>query len=95
MELREVINGEVTESRLIEHRYNVVLKTKVGGFKLYLETNITAVSKNDAIQTVRSHLDQLRAKLEDVLKQKWYVHTITPIKPTQKMQHQRRMANKQ
>ena len=50
--LREICEP-VVESDVQEYRYNVVLKTKVGGLKLYLETNISAVSKRDAIQTVR------------------------------------------
>ena len=94
MALLKDIAGGLTETRIQEYRYNVVLKTKVGGFKLYLETNINAVSKSDAIQTVRDHLDKVRAELDDVLKQKWAVQTVTPIKPTRKMQHQRRVANK-
>ena len=94
MALLKDIAGGLTETRIQEYRYNVVLKTKVGGFKLYLETNINAVSKSDAIQTVRDHLDKVRAELDDVLKQKWAVQTVTPIKPTRKMQHQRRMVAK-
>lgn len=91
--LREICEP-VAESNIQEYRYNVVLKTKVGGFNLYLETNISAVSRNDAIQTVRGHLDKVRADFEGVMKQKWAVQTITPIKPTPKMQHQQRMMNK-
>ncbi len=91
--LRE-ISESVAESDVQEFRYNVVLKTKVGGLNLYLETNISAVSKRDAIQTVRGYLDKARAEFSDVLRQKWAVQTVTPIKPTIKMQHQRRMMNK-
>ena len=58
---------------------------------MYLETNITDVSRNDAIQTVRGRLDKIRAELQDVMRQKWYVHTVTPIKPTPKMQHEQRI----
>ena len=94
MALLKEIAGRVTESDIQEHRFNVVLKTKVGGFKLYLETNISAVSTRDAIQTVSAHLDKARAEFSDVLRQKWAVQTVTPIKPTRKMQHQRRMMNK-
>ncbi|MEW8563755.1 MAG: hypothetical protein AB2541_16725 [Candidatus Thiodiazotropha sp.] len=94
MELLQEINDGLNESRLKEYRYNVVLKTKVGGFNLYLETNITAVSKNDAIQMVRGYLDKARAEFDDVLTQKWSVQTITPIRPTSKMQHQKRMVAK-
>ena len=61
---------------------------------MYLETNVNAVSKNDAIQTVRGLLDKARADFEGVLKQKWAVKTISIIKPTQNMEHQRRMLNK-
>ena len=93
MELRE-IKKPVVEAKRLEYRYNVVLKTKLGGFKLYLETNINAVSKNDAVQSVSLLLDQAKSKFEDVLRQKWVVQTITPIKPTSKMEHQQRMLNK-
>ena len=91
--LREICEP-VVESDVQEYRYNVVLGTKVGGFKLYLETNVTAVSKNDAIQLARGLLEKARASFKGVMKQKWGLQTITPIKPTQKMQHQRRMVNK-
>ena len=91
--LREICEP-VVESDVQEYRYNVVLKTKVGGLELYLETNISAVSKRDAIQIVRGHLDKVRTQFEDVLRQKWAVQTVTPIKPTRKMQHQRRMMTK-
>ena len=94
MKLLKALNEAVNEATIQEHRYNVVLKTKVGGFKLYLQTNITAVSKNDAIQTVRGYLDKARAEFADVLKQKWQVHTLTPIKPTPKMRHEQRMVAK-
>ena len=90
MELMKAINGAVTEASVREYRYNVVLKTKVGGFKLYLETNVTAVSRNDAIQTVSGLLDKAKAEFDGVLKQQWQVHTLTPIKPAQKTQHQQR-----
>jgi hypothetical protein len=93
MQLRE-IKKPVVESETQEFRYNVVLKTKLGGFKLYLETNINAVSKNDAVQSVSRLLDQARSKFEDVLRQKWVVQAVTPIKPTSKMEHQQRMLNK-
>jgi len=88
------IAGGLTETRIQEYRYNVVLKAKLGGLKLYLEMNISTVSKGDAIQTVRAHLDKVRAELDDVLKQKWAVQTVTSIKPTRKMQHQKRVAAK-
>ncbi len=94
MALLKDIAGTVNETKIPEYRYNVVLGTKVGGFKLYLETNVTAVSKNDAIQMVRGLLEKARASFKGVMKQKWALQTITPIKPTQKMQHQRRMVNK-
>ena len=96
MQLREIkeIKKAVLETKTQEYRYNVVLKTKLGGFKLYLETNINAVSKNDAVQSVGLLLDQAKSKFEDVLRQKWVVQAITPIKPTPKMEHQQRMLNK-
>jgi hypothetical protein len=88
------ICGPVTEAKIQEYRYNVVLKTKVGGFKLYLETNITAVSKRDAVQTVRQLMDKARRQIDDVLMQKWAIQTVTQIKPTSKMEHQQRMMRK-
>ena len=91
--LKEIACG-ITETKLSEYRFNVVLWTKVGGLKMYLETNVNAVSKNDAIQTVRGLLDKARADYEGVLKQKWAVKTISIIKPTPNMEHQRRMVNK-
>ena len=94
MALLKEIAGGINETTLQEYRYNVVFRTKVGGFKLYLETNVTAVSKNDAIQTVRGLLEKARREFEGVMKQKWAVQTITPIKPTRKMLHQQRMVNK-
>ena len=72
MQLRE-IKKPVVEAKTLEHRYNVVLKTKLGGFKLYLETNINAVSKNDAVQSVSRLLDEAKSKFEDVLRHKWVV----------------------
>lgn len=94
MELIQEINDGLNEARLTEYRYNIVLRTKVGGFKLYLETNVTAISKNDAIQTVRGYLDRARDEFGGVLKQKWSVQTVTPIRSTRKMQHQKRMVAK-
>ena len=91
--LKEIAAG-LNEEEIQEYRYNVVLRTKVGGFKLYLETNVNAVSKNDAIQTVSRILEKSREDFLGVMKEKWMVKTITPIKPTSKMQHQQRMINK-
>ena len=88
------ICGVISGADIQEYRYNIVLKTKVGGFKLYLETNINGVSKRDAIQTIKWHLDKVRKQIDDVLRQEWAVHTVTPIKPTRKMEHQRRMMRK-
>ena len=94
MALLKEIAGGLNETKLQEYRYNVVVRTKVGGFKLYLETNVNAVSKNDAIQTVRGLLEASQEDFKGVMKQKWAVQAITPIKPTRKMLHQRRMINK-
>ena len=88
------ICGPVTEAKIQEYRYNVVLETKVGGFKMYLETNITAVSKRDAVFTVRLLLDKARRQHDDVLTHKWDIQTVMQIKPTSKMEHQQRMMRK-
>ena len=92
--LKEIC-GAVNESHVMEYRYNVILKSELGGFKLFMETNINGISKADVVQKVRHHLDKMREQYGDVLTQKWTVHTITPIKPSQKSEHLRRMKNKQ
>lgn len=94
MTLLKEIAGGINETEIQEYRFNVVLRTKVGGFKMYLQTNVNAVSKNDAIQTVSGLLEKAKEDFRGVMKQRWSVQTITTIKPTQKMQHQQRMAKK-
>ena len=49
------ICGEIAESKVVEYRYYVVLKTELPGFKLYLATNATGVSQADVVRTVRHH----------------------------------------
>ncbi len=88
------ICGEVTESKVLEYRYYVLLKTELPGFKLYLATNATGVSKADVVQKVRHHLEEMKDDFRDVLRQQWDVSTITPIKPSPKAQHIKRMKNK-
>ena len=88
------IYGEVNESKVVEYRYNVVLKTQLLGFKMYLETNVNGVTKADVVQKVRRHLDGMKDDFRDVLQQNWNVSTITPIKPSPQAQHVQRMKNK-
>ena len=94
MALLKDICGEVTESSAVEYRYYVVLKTELHGFKMYLATNVTGVSKADVVQKVRHHLDEMKDDFRDVLRQQWNVSTITPIKPSEKAQQMKRMKNK-
>jgi len=88
------ICGEVTESKVVEYRYNVILKSELLNFKMYLETNVTGVSQADAVQKVRHHLNEMKAEFHDVLRHKWNISTVTPIKPSGKAQHYKRMKNK-
>ncbi len=88
------ICGELTESKVVDYRYYVLLKTQLYGFKLYLATNVTGVSKADAVQKVRHHLEEMKDDFRDVLRQQWDVSTVTPIKPSEKAQHIKRMKNK-
>lgn len=88
------ICGKVTESKVVEYRYYVALKTDLPGFKLCLATNVTAVSKADAVQKVRHHLEEMKDDFRNVLRQQWDVSTITPIKPSEKAQHIQRIKNK-
>ncbi len=94
MALLKDICGEVTESQVVEYRYYVILKTELPGFKLYLATNATGVSKADVVQKVRHHLEEIKGDFQDVLRQQWDVSTITPIKPSEKAQHHKRMKSK-
>jgi len=94
MALLKDICGGVTESQVVEYRYYVALKTDLPGFKLTLATNVTAVSKADAVQKVRHHLGEVKEDFRDVLRQQWEISTITPIKPSGKAQQAKRMKNK-
>ncbi len=91
--LSEICIG-VTESKVVEYRYNVVLKSQLLNFKMYLETNATGVSKADVVQKVRHHLNEMKEEFHDVLQHEWNVSTITPIKPSEQAQHYKRMKKK-
>ena len=88
------ICGDITESKVNEYRYNVVLKTQLLNFKMCLETNVNGVSKADVVQKVRRLIDEMKDDFRDVLLQQWNVATVTPIKPSSKAQHYNRMNNK-
>ncbi len=94
MALLKDICIEVTESKVVEYRYNVILKSQLLGFKMYLETNVNGVSKADVVQKVRRHLNEMKEEFHDVLQHQWNVATVTPIKPSPQAQHVQRMKNK-
>ena len=94
MALLKDICGEVTESKVVEYRYYVVLKTELPGFKLYLATNATGVSQADVVQTVCHHLEEVKDDFQGVMRQQWDVSTVTPIRRSEKAQQMKRMKNK-
>ena len=88
------ICGEILESKVVEYRYYVVLKTELPGFKLYLATNATGVSQADVVQTVRHHLEEVKDDFQGVMRQQWDVSTVTPLRPSEKAQQAKRLKNK-
>ena len=72
---------QLNEDEEIEyHRYNVVLKTDVDGFILSLDTNVNAASKPHAIQLVRRALERSSESFLGVLKQKWSIRSVMPLR---------------
>lgn len=68
------------EEVLVQFRYNVVLRAEAGGFGLTLDTNVTASSKEHAIQLVKRHLERRKGEINDVMTLGWKVSTVQLLK---------------